>query len=104
MKPSQIAWLCMLAGSISTALLGENELLSTRAHYYITLVSVVTTAISGFMLQRPEAMGGEPPAYFVVREGGVLHKTDKRGFEQQALVVAQDMPQPLTPLETIPDA
>ena len=96
MKTSQIVWLVMLAGSVSTALLGEKELLSVEAHRYVTIISVVSTAVSAFMLQRPAAMGGEPPAYFVIREGGIMQKVDKRGFEIHARETAEtNMPGPL---------
>jgi hypothetical protein len=96
MKPSQIAWLVSLAAFVSTALLNEKELLSPAMHHWVTFVSTIATAVSAFMLQRPAAMGGEPPAYFVVRDGGIMQKVDKRGFEQHALDVAQtDMPGPL---------
>ena len=96
MKPSQIAWLVSLAAFVSTALLNEKELLSPTMHHWITFVSTIATAVSAFMLQRPEAMGGEPPAYFVVKQGGVLQQTDKRGFEIHARQIAEeDMPRPL---------
>ena len=97
MKTSQALWLAGLVSAICTGLLGETELLSPTAHHWITVCSVIASAVSGFMLQRPAAMGGEPPAYFVVRENGILQKVDKRGFEIHARETAEtEMPQPLT--------
>lgn len=96
MKPSQIAWLASLVAFICTALIAESDLLSPTIHRYINIVSIIATAVSAFMLQRPAMLGGEPPAYFVVEDRGVLRRLDKGGMEAKAMAVAEDMPQPLT--------
>lgn len=59
MKPSQIAWLLALVSAVCTALIGQAELLGEPWRHYVTTVSVIATAISGFMLQRPNPWNGE---------------------------------------------
>ena len=51
MKSSQIAWLVGLVTCISTAMISENSL--SQYHKYISMVSVIGTAISGYMLEHP---------------------------------------------------
>ena len=59
MKPSQIGWLIGLVSAICTALIGQAELLGEPWRHYVTIVSVVMTALTGFMLQRPNPWDGE---------------------------------------------
>lgn len=59
MKPSQIAWLLALVSAVCTALIGQAELLGEPWRHYVTVLSVIVTAVSGFMLQRPNPWDGQ---------------------------------------------
>ena len=58
MKPAQIAWLLGLVASVSSALIGQAELLGEPWRHVVTVISVITTAFSGYMLQRPNPWDG----------------------------------------------
>ena len=51
MKSSQIAWLVGLVTFVSTTMISENSLVSY--HKYISMISVIGTEISGYMLEHP---------------------------------------------------
>lgn len=53
MSMSQIAWLSSLIACVCMAVLGQAELIGEPWRHYVTIVSVVATAASAFMLQRP---------------------------------------------------
>lgn len=94
MSTSQGLWLAGLVSAVCTALLGQAELLGEPWRHLVTTLSVIATAVSGYMLQRPGAQ-----AYFIQGEG-VLKKVDRAEFEQHARLIAEsDMPQPLPPPE-----
>lgn len=95
MSTSQALWLAGMVSAICTALLGQAELIGEPWRHYITIASVVATAVSGFMLQRPGSQ-----VYFVER-GGVVQQVDRAQFEQHAKDSAAQMPQPLP--RPIPD-
>lgn len=59
MKTSQIVWLCGLASSVCGALIGQAELLGEPTRHYVTVIFIVMTALSGYMLQRPSPWDGD---------------------------------------------
>ena len=71
---SQIVWLLGLLASISTALVGQAELLGEPWRHVVTVISIVTTAFSGYMLQRPSPWDGRE------RRGG--HRAAQIRLEQ----------------------
>jgi hypothetical protein len=84
MKPSQIAWLVSLAAFVSTALIGQAELLGEPWRHWVSVLAIVATAISGFMVQHPwsgnERREDTGPSYFVVRDG-IAQRVTRDGFE-----------------------
>lgn len=52
MKRSQMAWWAGLAVSVCGALLGQAELVGEPTRHYLTVAFVVSTAVSGYMLER----------------------------------------------------
>ena len=103
MKPSQIAWLVGLVAFVCTGLIGQAELLGEPWRHYVTVVSFIATAISGFMLQHPwdsqsDRRTQPSPTYLVIREG-VGQKVTQAGAEAALGGAAEDLPQPLPIVE-----
>lgn len=97
MSTSQGLWLAGMVSAICTALIGQAELLGEPWRHYVTVVSVIASAVSGFMLQRPGSQ-----VYFVERDG-LVRQVDKAGFEQHAKAAAENMPQKVPVLEPAGD-
>lgn len=55
MSRAQLGWWAGLGTCICGALLGQAELIGEPARHYVTIVFVIGTAISGYMIQRPAA-------------------------------------------------
>jgi predicted aspartyl protease len=101
MKASQIAWLTALAAFVSTALIGQAELLGEPWRHVVSILAIVATAISGFMVQHPwdgqtDRRASSSPTYIVIREG-VGRKVTQAGVEAALKGAALDLPQPLPP-------
>ena len=76
MSGSQIGWLVACVGSVCTALLGQAELLAEPWRHVVTIISVITTALSGFMLQRPNPWDGQ---------------TDRRAYPREVRMVIEEV-------------
>lgn len=50
---SQIGWIAGLVTCVCGALLGQAELLGEPWRHYVTILFIVGTAVSGYMVQRP---------------------------------------------------
>ena len=99
MKPSQIAWIASLAAFISTALIGQAELLGEPLRHWVTVGSIIATALSGIMVQHPwdgqtDRRDTQSPTYIVIRDG-VGQKVTQEGVEALLRDAAQDLPQPV---------
>ncbi len=53
MKRSQLAWWAGLVVSVCGALLGQAELIGEPYRRWLTVAFVASTAVSGYMLERP---------------------------------------------------
>ena len=53
MRRSQIAWWAGLVVSVSGALIGQAELIAEPYRHWLTVAFVASTAVSGYMLERP---------------------------------------------------
>jgi hypothetical protein len=49
----QLAWFVSLLTCVTTALVGQAELLGEPWRHYVTVGAVIMTALSGFMLKNP---------------------------------------------------
>lgn len=49
----QLAWLVGLVTCVSGAVIGQSDLLGEPWKHYVTIVFVIGTAMSGYMMQRP---------------------------------------------------
>ena len=101
MKPSQIGWLVSLTAFVCTALIGQAEMLAEPWRHVVSVVAIVATAISGFMLQHPwdgqiDRREIASPTYIVIR-GGVGQQVTQAGAESALRGAAEDLPQPLPP-------
>jgi hypothetical protein len=99
MKASQVAWIVSLAAFVCTALIGQAEMLAEPWRHLVSVIAIIATAISGFMVQHPwsgdERRQDTGPSYFVVRDG-IAQRVTRDGFE---MVLKdsheQSAPQPL---------
>jgi hypothetical protein len=53
MATSQIVWITGMVTCVSGALIGQAELLSEPYRHYVTILFIIGTAVSGYMVQRP---------------------------------------------------
>lgn len=49
----QLSWLIGLITFVSTALIGQAELLGEPWRHYVTVLAIIGTAITAYMLQHP---------------------------------------------------
>jgi len=56
---SQVLWTLGLIASISGALINQTGLFNQELHGYITIIFITTTAISGYMLEKPRKIWTE---------------------------------------------
>ncbi len=50
---SQVGWIAGLVTCVCGALLGQAELIAEPYRHYVSIVFIVGTAMSGYMVQRP---------------------------------------------------
>jgi hypothetical protein len=101
-KPSQIGWLVSLTAFVCTALIGQAEMLAEPWRHVVSVIAIIATAISGFMVQHPwdgqtDRREGHSPTYIVIRDG-VGQKVTQAGVEAILKGAADDLPQPLPPM------
>lgn len=67
-----IGWIIGMVGSVCTALLGLTNVLPETWRPYVVIASVISTAISGYMVQHPpdEAIRGRRAPDSTPKEGG----------------------------------
>lgn len=53
MAKGQVAWIASLVVCVCGALLGQAELIGEPYRHVLTILMIVGTAVSGFMVQRP---------------------------------------------------
>ncbi len=62
---SQLAYFAGLIAFVCTALIGQGELIGEPWHHWISIVGIIGTAISGYLLQPPrgdaQTRVGDPP-------------------------------------------
>lgn len=65
MDRKQIAWLVGLVTFVCSAILGQAELIGEPWHHWLSVISIIGTAVTGYMLQPTTVWDGtdrrQPP-------------------------------------------
>jgi len=56
---SKLMWHVGLIASISGALVGQAEFLDEPWRHYVTIIFIITTAVSGYMIEKPRKVWSE---------------------------------------------